>query len=130
MPRQLQTWGHTATIISGGLDCAEQLRAGPPDILLVEAPLNCCGTEAVLEIAQRELSGRRIPVILAAVGMGSIDWFQLSRYWIDDILFRLPTVRELERAITGITKQRPADAAEPSRMRATSNPRHNSGSDS
>jgi hypothetical protein len=46
-----------------------------------------------------------LPVIVVAVGAGSIDWFQLSRYCIDDILFRIPTVRELGRAIARVTEQ-------------------------
>jgi hypothetical protein len=108
----IENLGHGGTITSGGLECTEQLRLVRPDVLILEAPLTWGGADAVLDVVQREFGEQRIPVILVAVGMGSIDWFQLSRYRIDNILFRVPTVRELERAITGATEQQPADTAQ------------------
>jgi CheY-like chemotaxis protein len=107
----IENLGHVAGVTSSGLECAEQLRSSPPDVLLLEAPLTWGGTEAVLEIAQCQPGESRIPVILVAVGMGSIDWFQLSRYRIDDILFRVPTVRELEKAIAAATEHQPVAVA-------------------
>jgi len=41
-----------------------------------------------------------------AVGAGPIDWFQLSRFRIDNFLFRLPTLQELGLAVTGIAARR------------------------
>jgi len=107
----IENLGHAAALTTSGLECTEQLRAERPDVLILEAPLTWGGAEAVLEVVERELGERRIPVILVAVGMGSIDWFQVSRYRIDDILFRVPTVRELERAILAATGQQPMGGA-------------------
>jgi len=78
----------------------------PPDLLILEAPLHWGGTEGVLEVAQSELGSSALPVILVAVGAGPIDWFQLSRFRIDDFLFRLPTLQELGLAVAGIAEQR------------------------
>jgi two-component system capsular synthesis sensor histidine kinase RcsC len=101
----LENLGHTVTLASGGAECADVLRRSVPDVLVLEAPLLWGGSEGVLEVAQGELACTTLPVIVVAVGAGSIDWFQLSRYRIDDILFRIPTVRELGRAIARVTEQ-------------------------
>ena len=90
------------------MECVSQLRSRVPEVLVLETSLLWGGSEGVLEIAQRELGYLRLPVVLVAVGVGSIDWFHLSRYRIDDILFRIPSVRELGRAIAGVTEQREA----------------------
>jgi CheY-like chemotaxis protein len=103
--------GHEATVAHGGVDCVEQVRLRRPDLLLLEAPLLWGGTDGVLEILQEPLSQFRTRVILVAVGAGNIDWFQLSRFRVDDVLFRLPTVPELQRAISDI----PAKSAKRSR---------------
>jgi CheY-like chemotaxis protein len=98
--------GHEISVTSGGLDCVSQLRASPPDLLILEAPLHWGGAEGVLEVAQNELGSRELPVILVAVSAGPIDWFQLSRFRIDDFLFRLPTLQELGLAVAGIAERR------------------------
>jgi DNA-binding response OmpR family regulator len=96
--------GHEAVITSGGLECVRRLRSSPPDLLILEAPLHWGGSDGVLEVAQNEL-GAALPVILVAVGAGPIDWFQLSRFRIDDFLFRLPTLNELSVAIAGVAQR-------------------------
>lgn len=100
--------GHSMTIATGGVECVSCLRSELPGVLVLETSLLWGGSEGVLEVAQRELGYLRLPVILVAVGVGPIDWFQLSRYRIDDILFRIPSVRELGRAIAGVTGQQEA----------------------
>jgi CheY-like chemotaxis protein len=91
--------GHDVTFAGGGVDCIQQLRYRRPDLLLLEAPLPWGGTEGVLELVHERQDEPRTKVILVAVGAGSIDWFQLSRFHVDDVLFRLPTASELQRAI-------------------------------
>jgi DNA-binding response OmpR family regulator len=98
--------GHEVSVTSGGLDCVSQLRSSLPDLLILEAPLHWGGSEGVLEVAQNELGSSAVPVILVAVGAGPIDWFQLSRFRIDDFLFRLPTLQELGLAVAGIAERR------------------------
>src|SRR5262245_26644666 len=100
--------GHEVLVTSGGLECVSKLRSSAPDLLILEAPLHWGGTEGVLEVAQNDLGSRALPVILVAVGAGPIDWFQLSRFRIDDFLFRLPTLQELELAVAGIAERRKA----------------------
>jgi CheY-like chemotaxis protein len=109
--------GHEVTFASGGVDCIEQLHLRRPDLLLLEAPLPWGGADGVLEVLHQLGNQVRTKVILVAVGAGSIDWFQLSRFHVDDVLFRLPTAPELQRAI-GDT---PADAPMPTLHRAHQN---------
>jgi CheY-like chemotaxis protein len=90
--------GHRVSAASGGVECLEHLRHSRPALLVLEAPLLWGGSDGVLDIVQNEQRGN-LPVILVAVGAGSIDWFQLSRFRVDDFLFRVPTADELERAI-------------------------------
>jgi CheY-like chemotaxis protein len=94
----LEGLGHTVRTAAGGLECVEQLRRSLPDVLLLEAPLLWGSSDGVLAVLQQEL-GATLPVILVAVGTGSIDWFELSRYRIDDLLFRIPTRSELAAAM-------------------------------
>src|SRR5688572_11792564 len=96
--------GHQVSAASGGVECIEQVRSDPAAMLVLEAPLLWGGSDGVLDIVQNELSGS-LPVILVAVGSGSIDWFQLSRFRVDDFLFRVPTAQELERAICSVAGQ-------------------------
>jgi DNA-binding response OmpR family regulator len=94
----LDALGHQAIVVGSALQCVAELRRELPDVLLLEAPLLWGGTDGVLEVLQRELNSS-VPVILVAVGTGSIDWFELSRYRIDNLLFRLPTRAELAAAL-------------------------------
>jgi len=97
----IRALGHETSIAESGVDCVCQLRAHSPDLLMLETPLLWGGTEGVLDVLQ-ELNAAdplRIRIVLVAAGAGSIDWFQLSRYRVDDILFRLPTAHELQQAI-------------------------------
>jgi len=97
--------GHQAATANGGVECLECLRKGPAALLLLEAPLLWGGSDGVLDVVQHEF-GAKPPVILVAVGSGSIDWFQLSRFRVDDFLFRIPTTHELQRAICNLLRQR------------------------
>jgi CheY-like chemotaxis protein len=105
----IRTLGHDISMAESGLDCVNQLRVHQPDLLMLEAPLLWGGTEGVLEVFQelnavRPMSTR---IVVVAAGTGSIDWFQLSRFRVDDVLFRLPTAHELQRAI-GVAEPSPA----------------------
>jgi DNA-binding response OmpR family regulator len=93
--------GHQVSAAHGGVDCIEQVRKDSAALLVLEATLLWGGSDGVLDIVQNEL-GRKLPVILVAVCSGSIDWFQLSRFRVDDFLFRVPTAQELERAIRSV----------------------------
>ena len=90
--------GHAVLLSDGGVDCVQQLRARRPDLLVLETPLLWGGSDGVLEILKEQQS-MPVRVVLVAAGTGSIDWFQLSRFRVDDMLFRLPTIQELQRAI-------------------------------
>jgi len=93
--------GHRAITANGGIECLTQLRETSAALLLLEAPLLWGGCDGVLDVVQSEWNGK-LPVILIAVGSGSIDWFQLSRFHVDDFLFRTPTPQEIERAIQNL----------------------------
>ena len=101
----IEALGHQVSSTNSGVECIECLRKSSVALLLLEAPLLWGGSDGVLEIVQHELDPSP-PVILVAVGSGSIDWFQLSRFRVDDFLFRVPTAQELERAISGPLSKR------------------------
>ena len=101
----IESLGHSVSYANSGIECVGRMRVGRFDLLLLEAPLPWGGSEGVLEVIQAEARWRQLPVILVAVGMGPIDWLQLSRFRIDDVLFRLPTVQDLKRAISGVASQ-------------------------
>jgi len=90
--------GHDVSLADGGVACVQQLRLRAPELLLLEAPLLWGGCDGVLDCLQNQ-EARPTRVIVVAAGNGSIDWFQLSRFRVDDVLFRLPTAQELQRAI-------------------------------
>lgn len=90
--------GYEVLTANGGVECIERLRDCSVALLLLEAPLLWGGSDGVLDIVQHQMEVSP-PVIVVAVGSGSIDWFQLSRFRVDDFLFRVPTSHELERAI-------------------------------
>lgn len=98
--------GHRVHVATSGVDCVQRLRQTVPEMLILEAPLSWGGSDGVLEIAEQELGPAAPPVIVMAVGSGSIDWFQLSRFRIDDFLFRVPTTSELGQAIATVAAQR------------------------
>jgi CheY-like chemotaxis protein len=102
----IESLGHEVTIAGSAVECVQRLREAVPEVLVLEAPLPWGGSDGVLEVAQSELGSATPPVIVLAVGMGSIDWFQLSRFQIDDFLFRVPTTHELGRAIQSVAAQR------------------------
>jgi hypothetical protein len=102
----VQSLDHEVAIAGSAVECVERLRQAPPDVLILEAPLAWGGSDGVLEVTEEELKEAAPPVIILAVGSGSIDWFQLSRFHIDDILFRVPTTQELGRAILSVAANR------------------------
>jgi CheY-like chemotaxis protein len=110
--------GHEVTFASGGVDCIQQLHLRRPDLLLLEAPLLWGGADGVLQVLHERRNEFQSRVILVAVSAGSIDWFQLSRFHVDDVLFRLPTVPELQRAIGGAPAGAPIRALEPAHQNA------------
>lgn len=93
--------GHWVSCASGGVECLEQLQRNSTGLLVLEAPLLWGGSDGVLDVVQNHWR-RDLPVILVAVGSGSIDWFQLSRFRVDDFLFRVPTAQELQQAIHSV----------------------------
>jgi CheY-like chemotaxis protein len=103
----VESLGHQIFVVSGGVECVARIQAEEPDLLILEAPLFWGGAEGVLEALQDSPQQRSVPVILVATGAGSIDWFQLSRFRIENLLFRVPTAASLAQAIAGVA--RPAD---------------------
>jgi CheY-like chemotaxis protein len=106
----IESLGHEVTLAHGGVDCLEQFRVHQPDVLVLEAPIPWGGSEGVLDLLQSECGGQQVRVILVAVGMGPIDWFQLSRFRLDDLLFRVPTAHDWERSL-GVVSAAPAAPA-------------------
>jgi CheY-like chemotaxis protein len=94
--------GHQVSIVSGGVECVARVGADPPDLLILEAPLFWGGAEGVLQALQETQGKSDVPVILVAAGVGSIDWFQLSRFRIENLLFRVPTPHDLAHAISAV----------------------------
>jgi CheY-like chemotaxis protein len=105
----IEKLGHQVVVAGSGVDCIEQLQQNLPQVLVLEAPLLWGGSDGVLDVAEQEIGPAMPPVIVLAVGSGSIDWFQLSRFKIDDFLFRVPTTQELGRAIASVAEQRRSD---------------------
>jgi CheY-like chemotaxis protein len=99
----VESLGHQVSVVSGGVDCIAQLRQQTPDLVILEAPVFWGAAEGVLQVMQDEQ--RRVPVILVAAGNGSIDWFQLSRFRVSNLLFRVPTAHELSQAVANIQPQ-------------------------
>lgn len=112
--------GHQVQVASSGVDCIQRLRRDVPEMLILEAPLSWGGSDGVLEVAEQELGPATPPVIVLAVGSGSIDWFQLSRFRIDDFLFRVPTTNELGQAISTVATQRRYEEARSRQLRQSS----------
>ncbi len=114
----IEKLGHEVVVTATGVDCVQQFRENVPDVLILEAPLLWGGSDGVLEVAERERGADMPPVIVLAVGSGSIDWFQLSRFKIDDFLFRVPTTQELGRAIASVAAQRRQETVQTGRKSA------------
>ena len=115
----IEKLGHQVTVTATGVDCLDELRQHSPQLLVLEAPLLWGGSDGVLDVAEEELGSAMPPVIVLAVGSGSIDWFQLSRFRIDDFLFRVPTTHELGRAICSVAERRRSDGARSRRNRTS-----------
>ena len=109
----VESVGHPVAVAADGVECVAQIRQQWPELLILEAPLFWGGVEGVLQCVENERQLRGLPVILVAVGTGSIDWFRLSRYRIDNLLFRIPTAHELGQAVARISAL-PARAADDS----------------
>jgi CheY-like chemotaxis protein len=103
----VESLGHQVSVVSGGVECVARIQTDPPDLLILEAPLFWGGADGVLQTLQDGQRQRSIPVILVAAGVGSIDWFRLSRFRTENLLFRVPTAGDLAQAIAGVVK--PAD---------------------
>jgi CheY-like chemotaxis protein len=98
----VESLGHQVSVVSGGVECVARIHAECPDLLIMEAPLFWGGAEGVLQALQDCQQQSHVPVILVATGVGSIDWFQLSRFRIENLLFRVPTAGDLVQAIAGV----------------------------
>lgn len=104
----VESLGHEVSLTSGGVECTTRIREKRPDMLILEAPLFWGGAEGVLQVVETETSSRHLPVILVAVGTGTIDWFRLSHFRIDNFLFRVPTVQEIGEAVARIMRLEPS----------------------
>jgi CheY-like chemotaxis protein len=102
----VESLGHQVSVVSGAIECVARIRADPPHLLILEAPLFWGGADGVLQALQ-DNQQPSVPVILVATGAGLIDWFQLSRFRFENLLFRVPTAASLAQAIAGVV--RPAD---------------------
>jgi CheY-like chemotaxis protein len=97
--------GHSVQCVNSAIECVAKMRETKVDLLILEAPLPWGGSEGVLEIIQNEGSWKNLPVVLVAVGVGPINWMQLSRYRIDDFFFRVPTQHDMSRAVNGVASR-------------------------
>jgi len=103
MYRQVvESLGHKVHVASGGVQCIALLEEQNPDVIVLEAPLFWGGADGVLQNVQQNSRLGAIPVILVAAGTGTIDWLCLSRFRIDNLLFRVPTAQELAEAIARV----------------------------
>jgi len=100
----VESLGHQVSVVSGGIECVARIQAEEPDLLILEAPLFWGGAEGVLEALEDRQQQRSVPVILVATAAGSIDWFQLSRFRMENLLFRVPTATNLAEAIAGVVR--------------------------
>ena len=78
-----------------GLDCIQQMRAVPPDVVLLEPSLLWGGSQGVLAVRSEEPDFQQIPVVLVAVNGVSPDWYDLSRYSVQGLLLRRPSGQKL-----------------------------------
>jgi len=106
----VESLGHQVSVVSGGVECVARIQAERIDLLILEAPLFWGGAEGVLQ-ALEDSQQRRVPVILVAAGVGSIDWFQLSRFRIENVLFRVPTAGDLADAIARVQNSADGNAS-------------------
>src|SRR5687768_1642869 len=68
----LEKLGHHVRTAGNGIECVEALRSANPDLLVLEAPLQWGGSDGVLEVVEQDLGPHAVPVIVLAVGSGSI----------------------------------------------------------
>src|SRR5262245_18021392 len=80
----IEDLGHEVTVVHGGLECTQEVAQRCPDLLMLEAPLLWGGADGVLDVLHDCLEEHRTKVIVLTVGVGSIDWLQLSRFRVDE----------------------------------------------
>src|SRR6478672_9815544 len=90
----VESLGHQVSAVAGGVECIARIRAQLPNLLILEAPLFWGGAEGVLQALLENGLESNLPVILVATGVGSIDWFGLSQFRIENLLFRVPTAHD------------------------------------
>jgi DNA-binding response OmpR family regulator len=109
----LERAGYEVGLASGGIECVEQLSKRIPDALVLETPLPWGGSDGVLDVLRHDRRWKTIPVILLATGWNMEDWFELSRFRIDDFLFRVPSSAELRHAVAAVVRGPKAAPAAP-----------------
>jgi len=109
----LERAGYEVGLASGGIECVEHLSKRMPDALVLESPLPWGGSDGVLDVLQHDRRWQAIPVILLATGWSMDDWFELSRFRIDDFLFRVPSAAELRHAVAAVIRGPEAAPAAP-----------------
>lgn len=90
---------HEVAVASGGVECLQQLRRSPPELLVLEAPLLWGGSDGVLAAILDEVQLADLPIVVICASQGNLDWFRLSQFRVDDFLVRVPTRDELALAI-------------------------------
>src|SRR5262245_28127256 len=104
--------GDEVRVVANGIQCAECLREGRPDLLVLETPLLWGGSDGVLAVVQEKWGLGRLPVILVAAAFSADDFFRLGKFRLDNFLFHVPTAVELRDAIAAASARLPtADQA-------------------
>jgi hypothetical protein len=86
-----------------GIDCIKIMRKLQPEVLLLEPSLLWGGSQGVLAVRSEEPELQDIPVVLIAVDGVSLEWFQLSRYSVQDLIVRRTSGRKLSAALYAAT---------------------------
>lgn len=103
----IEEMGDEVRVAASAIECAESLREGRPDLLVLETPLLWGGSDGVLAVLQEQVGAGSLPVILVAAAFSADDFFRLGRFRLDNFLFHVPTAAELHRAIASFAARFP-----------------------
>lgn len=88
-----------------GIDCVQKMRTLQPGVVLLEPSLSWGGSEGVLAVRSEESDLQQIPVVLIAIDGVSVEWFQLARYSVQDLLVRRPSGHRMATVLVAAAQQ-------------------------
>lgn len=89
-------------------ECQQALRAGLPDVLVLEAELPPGGGDTVLEQMQDALRDHRIPVMVLTTQRNRSAMYRISRYEIRDLAVGALAAAQLADRVSALACERPS----------------------